>query len=253
VCYDIRVIFTDIQIPGSMNGLKLAHAVRHRWPPVHIVATSAYQASLQDEWPAGSVFLLKPYTEREIVDPDRELPQRARWPHAPDEGRRLQCPPLSLSASHRAGPGVGSHRLAYQPARSLIDAPRQSTPTKLLRTTIFAAMIITPRHRLAILIVARFPHRLSRYIQPERDIPIQGSHSTRAGEEAANPSPPIEEETMTANEGNVVTEQPVAEPEAPAPTEPQPTEPVAEQPPAEQAAESPAEQSAPTSDDAPTS
>jgi hypothetical protein len=119
-------------------------------------------------------------------------------------------------------------------------------------------MIITSRHRLAILIVARFPPRLSRYIQPERDIPIQGSHSTRAGEEAANSSPPIKEETMTANEGNVVTEQPVAEPEAPAPTElqaaPQPAEPVAEQPPAEQAAESPAEQAAaPTSDDAPTS
>ncbi|SRR5436190_16252319 len=131
-------------------------------------------------------------------------------------------------------------------------------PTKLLRTTIFAAIIITPRHRLAIPIVARFPPRLSHYIQPERDIPIQGSHSTRAGEDAANPSPPIKEETMTANEGNVVTEQPVAEPEAPAPTElhaaPQPAEPVAEQPPAEQAAESPAEQAAaPTSDDAPTS
>ena len=71
----------------------------------------------------------------------------------------------------------------------------------------------------------------------------------------ANPSPPIKEETMTANEG--VTEQPVVEPEAPAQTELQSAplaEPVAEQPPAEQAAESPAEQSAaPTSDDAPTS
>jgi hypothetical protein len=96
------------------------------------------------------------------------------------------------------------------------------------------------------------PTRLSRYIQPERDIPIQGSHSTRAGEEAANPSPPIKEETMTANEGNGGTEQPATEPEAPAATElqaaPQPAEPVAEQPPAEQAAEA-----APTSDDAPTS
>lgn len=60
-----------------------------------------------------------------------------------------------------------------------------STPifiTTLLRTTIFAAMIITPRRRLAILIVARFPPRISRYIEPERDIPIQGSHSTRAGD-----------------------------------------------------------------------
>jgi hypothetical protein len=61
---------------------------------------------------------------------------------------------------------------------------------------------------------------------------------------------------MTENEGNVVTEQPVAETEAPAPTELQAApsaEPVAEQPPAEQATESAAEQSAaPTSNDAPT-
>jgi hypothetical protein len=62
---------------------------------------------------------------------------------------------------------------------------------------------------------------------------------------------------MTANEGNGGTEQPAAEPEAPAATEqqaaPQPAEPVAEQPPAEQAAVSPAEPEAvPTSDDAPT-
>src|SRR6266550_7651603 len=64
---DIRVVFTDVRIPGSMDGLKLAHAVRHRWPPVQIVATSAYHLTLKDELPAGSVFLPKPYTEREIV------------------------------------------------------------------------------------------------------------------------------------------------------------------------------------------
>ena len=64
---DIRVVFTDVRMPGSMDGLKLAHAVRHRWPPVHIVATSAYHAKLKDELPAGSVFLPKPYNEREIV------------------------------------------------------------------------------------------------------------------------------------------------------------------------------------------
>jgi hypothetical protein len=40
-------------------------------------------------------------------------------------------------------------------------------------------MIITLRHQLAILVVARFPPTLSRYIQAERDIPFQVSHSTR--------------------------------------------------------------------------
>jgi CheY-like chemotaxis protein len=64
---DIRVVFTDVRMPGSMDGLKLAHAVRHRWPPVHIVATSAYHVTPKDDLPAGSVFLPKPYTEREII------------------------------------------------------------------------------------------------------------------------------------------------------------------------------------------
>jgi CheY-like chemotaxis protein len=37
---DIMVVFTDIQMPGSMDGLKLARAVRGRWPPIKIVTTS---------------------------------------------------------------------------------------------------------------------------------------------------------------------------------------------------------------------
>jgi two-component system, response regulator PdtaR len=64
---DIRVVFTDVNLPGSMDGVKLAHAVRNRWPPVHIIATSAYHPKLIDELPIGSAFLLKPYSERNIV------------------------------------------------------------------------------------------------------------------------------------------------------------------------------------------
>jgi two-component system, response regulator PdtaR len=64
---DIRVVFTDIHMPGSMDGVKLAHAVKDRWPPVHIIATSAYYAALKAELPAGTVFLPKPYTEHNVV------------------------------------------------------------------------------------------------------------------------------------------------------------------------------------------
>ena len=39
---DITVVFTDIQMPGSMDGLKLARAVRGRWPPIKIIATSGH-------------------------------------------------------------------------------------------------------------------------------------------------------------------------------------------------------------------
>jgi CheY-like chemotaxis protein len=38
--FDITVVFTDIQMPGSMDGLRLAAAIRGRWPPITIVATS---------------------------------------------------------------------------------------------------------------------------------------------------------------------------------------------------------------------
>ena len=37
---DIRLVFTDIDMPGSMNGLLLAACVRDRWPPVHIIITT---------------------------------------------------------------------------------------------------------------------------------------------------------------------------------------------------------------------
>src|SRR6195256_59668 len=39
---DITVVFTDIQMPGSMDGLKLARAVRGRWPPIKIMVTSGH-------------------------------------------------------------------------------------------------------------------------------------------------------------------------------------------------------------------
>jgi CheY-like chemotaxis protein len=37
---DVRLVFTDVQMPGSMDGLRLAHAVRDRWPPVELIVTS---------------------------------------------------------------------------------------------------------------------------------------------------------------------------------------------------------------------
>ena len=70
---DIRVVFTDIQMPGSMDGLKLARFVRDRWPPIKIVATSGHVHIKDDDLPAGSVFLPKPYHGPELVAALREL------------------------------------------------------------------------------------------------------------------------------------------------------------------------------------
>ena len=57
---DIAVLFTDIQMPGSMDGLKLAAAVKGRWPPVKIVATSGLANVRSDDLPEGGRFLPKP-------------------------------------------------------------------------------------------------------------------------------------------------------------------------------------------------
>jgi CheY-like chemotaxis protein len=70
---DIHVVFTDIQMPGSMDGLKLARFVRNRWPPIKIVATSGRVRIGDGDLPAGSVFLPKPYRGAEVVATLRQL------------------------------------------------------------------------------------------------------------------------------------------------------------------------------------
>jgi CheY-like chemotaxis protein len=70
---DIRVLFTDIQMPGSMDGLKLAAAVRGRWPPIKIIATSGNYPFREGDLPSGGVFLPKPYYFNAISAALREL------------------------------------------------------------------------------------------------------------------------------------------------------------------------------------
>src|SRR3954469_17629253 len=65
---DIRVVFTEVQMPGSMDGLKLAQAVRDRWPPVHIIATSGHYAFKEGDLPTGAVFFPKPYSPGKVAN-----------------------------------------------------------------------------------------------------------------------------------------------------------------------------------------
>jgi CheY-like chemotaxis protein len=70
---DITVVFTDIQMPGSMDGLKLARAVRGRWPPIKIVATSGHVEVSETDLPEGGRFLAKPYSSVQVAGVLREL------------------------------------------------------------------------------------------------------------------------------------------------------------------------------------
>lgn len=60
---DIRIVLTDIDMPGSINGLKLAAAVRDRWPPIDIIIVSGHVRPEDDELPSRAVFFSKPYDD----------------------------------------------------------------------------------------------------------------------------------------------------------------------------------------------
>ena len=70
---DIHVVFTDVQMPGSMDGLKLASFVRDRWPPIKILATSGFVRVGPGDLPSGSEFMAKPYRGPEVVATLRRL------------------------------------------------------------------------------------------------------------------------------------------------------------------------------------
>ncbi|WP_439602941.1 response regulator transcription factor [Devosia sp.] len=69
----VRIMFTDIDMPGSMDGLKLAAAVRHRFPPIQIIVTSGHRVVEISEMPDGSVFFGKPYRHEAVMASMRQL------------------------------------------------------------------------------------------------------------------------------------------------------------------------------------
>ncbi len=70
---DIQVVFTDIDMPGSMNGIKLAQAVRGRWPPIKIIATSGHFKLKAGDLPDDGRFLPKPYSSKQVSDLLRDV------------------------------------------------------------------------------------------------------------------------------------------------------------------------------------
>jgi two-component system, response regulator PdtaR len=73
IYHDIRAVFTDIHMPGSMDGLKLAHYVRRRWPPVKLIITSGQARPRAEDMPAGSGYVGKPYQLDKVTDSLRAM------------------------------------------------------------------------------------------------------------------------------------------------------------------------------------
>ncbi len=64
---EITIIFTDIQMAGSMDGLALAHLAADRWPPLRFIIVSGGVSPKGDEMPVGAIFLSKPYADISIA------------------------------------------------------------------------------------------------------------------------------------------------------------------------------------------
>lgn len=64
---DISLLFTDIQMPGSMDGLKLAHAVHDRWPAIKIILVSGQIKVSDTDKPADSRFFGKPLEVKQMI------------------------------------------------------------------------------------------------------------------------------------------------------------------------------------------
>jgi two-component system, response regulator PdtaR len=69
---DVRAVFTDVEMPGSLDGLALARQIGERWPSIGVVVTSAFPR-YADKVPERCGFLSKPYTGPELIRQIREV------------------------------------------------------------------------------------------------------------------------------------------------------------------------------------
>jgi two-component system, response regulator PdtaR len=64
---DVKLLFTDVQMPGSLNGIELAREVHARWPHVLLVITSGRERPMRAEIPDDGRFVAKPYSAEELL------------------------------------------------------------------------------------------------------------------------------------------------------------------------------------------
>jgi two-component system, response regulator PdtaR len=65
---DIDLVFTDVQMRGRMDGIKLSHYIRERWPSVELIVASGIAIFEESSLPEGSQFFSKPYNDFAIAD-----------------------------------------------------------------------------------------------------------------------------------------------------------------------------------------
>ena len=70
---DIRIVFTDVDMPHGIDGICLAACIRNRWPPIKIIITSGKPLPQRVSIPAETVFFPKPFRQDRVVETLRNM------------------------------------------------------------------------------------------------------------------------------------------------------------------------------------
>lgn len=65
---DVAVLFTDIDMPGAMDGMQLARKVHKHWPAIELIVTSGANSLVDADLPDNGTFIRKPYRLHQLVE-----------------------------------------------------------------------------------------------------------------------------------------------------------------------------------------
>jgi two-component sensor histidine kinase/CheY-like chemotaxis protein len=102
---DIELLFTDIQMPGSMDGLKLAFAVHERWPAINIILVSCQLKLTEQDKPADSRFFGKPLGDKQMIAEMQDMMGKGALKIVPDDVSAViarAAPPKAPAAALRS-------------------------------------------------------------------------------------------------------------------------------------------------------
>ena len=107
----VRVLVTDVEMPGSLDGFMLARLVHRAWPHIGIIVLSGRMAPEPDSMPAGALFVAKPYRPETLTWMVRDVLQGSRPPSR--EGGAVVLP--QTIKTHQLHTGIGISTGVAQP------------------------------------------------------------------------------------------------------------------------------------------
>lgn len=116
---DITLLFSDIQMPGTMDGLKLAHAVHERWPAIKIILVSGQVQVTDADKPLDSLFIGKPLDVKQMVFELQAMVGKGALKIVPDAAL-----PLAVQARAESQDGTGVPTTGANPLTAENDSLR---------------------------------------------------------------------------------------------------------------------------------